>query len=229
MSGEPLHRRARQEVTFGIFRARWKTRVFFWVIKASSDIGHGIDQQLRGEIDTRVAAGDRGGRRQIAAGAVAGDTETRGISAEPGDACDHVAHGRKAVLERAGKARFGRAPVVDGDDDGAGLNGEQACLPVMGFEIAGDPAAAMEKHHGRRFRVVDAIDARGQRPGRTLHLDIADVLDRRRRNVGARRRQRPQRIARALWGHGIGIAQRQLWNDFGDHGIERGGHAGSGH
>ena len=219
----------RQEVTFGIFRARRKARVLFGVGKASGDIGHGIDQQLRGEIDAGVAAGDRCGRRQIAAGAVAGDADARCISAEFGDARDHVAHGGKAVLERAGKARFRRAPIVDGDHDGAGFDREQARLPVMGFEIAGDPAAAMEKHHGRRFVVRDAIDARGQRPGRALHLDIA----RRSRPAAAERRrasgQRAQRVAGALRRHRLGIAQRQAWNDVGDNRIERGGHAGSGH
>ena len=219
----------RQEVAFGIFRPRRKARVFFRVGKASGDIGHGIDQQLRGEIDAGVAAGDGCGRCQIAAGAVAGDADARAIAAELGDARDDVARGGKAVLEGAGKARFRRAPIVDGDDDGAGLDGEQARLPVMGFEIAGDPAAAVEKHHGRRCLLRNAIDARGKRPGRAVHLDIAHALDRRRRNGSARCGQRTQRVACALRRHRIGIAQRQVWNDVGDNRIERGGHAGSGH
>ena len=37
--------------------------------------------------------------------------------------------------------------------ESAGLDRKQARLPVMGFEIAGDPAAAMKEHHGRRLLV----------------------------------------------------------------------------
>src|SRR5262249_23579616 len=48
--------------------------------------------------------------------------------------------------------------------------------------------------------------------------------DLRRRNRGARRGQRPQRLARALRRHHRGIAQRQQRNDFFDDGIERSGH-----
>ena len=125
-----------------------------------------------------------------------------------------VARGREGVLERAGKARFRRAPVIDRDHDRAGLDREQPRLPVMGFEIAGDPAAAMEEHHGRRFVVAIAVDPRGERTGRAFHLDIFDALDRRRRNGGAGGGQRTQRIARALRRHGRGIAQRQQWNDL---------------
>jgi hypothetical protein len=169
-------------LVFGIFRPRWKARVLFCIGKASADIGHRIDQQLRGEIDAGIAAGDGRGRRQIAAGAVAGDADARSISAELGDARDHVTCGGEAVLEGAWKTRLGRAAVIDGDDHGAGLNREQARLPVMGFKIAGDPAAAMEKYNGRRCRAADAIDARGHRAGRARHLDIANALHRRRWN-----------------------------------------------
>ena len=121
--------------------------------KFPSDVGDGIDQQLRRQRDAGIAAGDGGGGRQIAAGAVAGDADARGIAAEFGDAGDDILGGREGILEGAGKAHLGRAAVVDGDHDGAGLDGEQARLPVMGFEIAGNPAAAMEEHHRRRFVV----------------------------------------------------------------------------
>src|ERR1700716_4103810 len=115
-------------------------------------------------MDAGIATGDHPRRCQVAPRAVAGPSHTPVTSAEPGDAFDNVAHGSEAVLERAREGRFWWAPVVDRDDDSAGLDGEQTRLPVMGFEVACDPTAAVEKHHGRRFFTRDAIDARGERP-----------------------------------------------------------------
>ena len=51
--------------------------------------------------------------RQIAAGAVTGDADALDVAAELGDAFDDVPDGGERVLERAGKAHLGRAPVVD--------------------------------------------------------------------------------------------------------------------
>ena len=104
---------------------------------------------MRGKLDPRIAAGDRDRRRQIAAGAVAGHADARTVAAEFSHPREHVAHGGEGVLERAGKARFRRAPVIDRYHHGAGLDRQQPGLPVVGFEIAGDPAAAVEKYHGR--------------------------------------------------------------------------------
>ena len=147
---------------------------------------------MRGEIDAGVATADRDGRRQIAAGAVAGDAEARIVAAELGDPRNDVARRGETILERAGKTRFRRPPVVNGDDDRAGLDRQQPRLPVMGFEIAGDPAAAMEEHHGRRCLLRDPIDPRGQWRRRALHLDIPHARDRRRRYGGARRGERAE-------------------------------------
>ena len=122
------------------------------------------------------------------------------------------------------KETYGHAAGGDGSS-GAGLNGEQARLPVMGFQIAGDPAAAMEKHHGRRFFVAVAIDPGIERTGRALYLDVFHVRDWWRRNGGACVRQRTQRIARALRGHHGRVAQWQQRNDLGNDGIERRDHA----
>ena len=72
VTGEPFHDRARQEVAFRVFRARGEARILLCVRIVSNDIGRGIDQQLRGQLDACVATGDRHGRRQIAAGAVPG-------------------------------------------------------------------------------------------------------------------------------------------------------------
>src|SRR5207245_11136765 len=118
---------------------------------------------------------------QIAAGAVPGHAHARTISAELGNVSDHVTRGGEGVLERAGKARLRRAPVVDGDHDGAGLDREQTRLPVMGFEIAGDPAAAVEEHYRRRSFIRAAIEARGKPAGRAFHFRIACAPDWRQR------------------------------------------------
>src|ERR1700687_3989233 len=104
----------------------------------SGDVGYGIDEQLRGEIDAGVATGDRNRWRHTGARAVPGHAHARSVSAEFSDARDDVAHGSEAVIECAGKARFWRAPVVNGDNDGAGLDGEQARLPVTRFEMGRD-------------------------------------------------------------------------------------------
>ena len=181
MAAEPLHHGAREEVAFGILGARGEACVLARVRITAEDIGHGIDQQLCGELDAGVAAGDRAGGGEIAAGAVAGNAEAFCIAAKFRDAAKHVAHRGKGVLERAGKARFGRATVVDGDDDRARLDRKVACLPVVGLEVARDPAATMEEHHGRRRRGADAVDPCIQRTGAAFHLDIRDDVHRRRR------------------------------------------------
>src|SRR5258708_1566510 len=90
-------------------------------------------------------------REEKTLGVFPAHADTRAVAAELGNAFGNIAERGESVLERAGKASFRRTPVVDGDDDGAGLDREQARLPVMGFEIAGNPTAAMEKHHRRRF------------------------------------------------------------------------------
>jgi hypothetical protein len=104
---------------------------------------------------------------------------------------------------------------------------EQARLPVVGFEIAGDPTAAVEKHHRRRLVTRGPVDPRRKRTGRALHAGILHDRDGWRRNGGACRGEAPERFARALRRHAIGIAQRQQRNDLGNDGIERLDHAGS--
>ena len=149
------------------------------------------------------------------------------VAAEFGDAGDDVLCRRKGVLERAGKPHLGRAAIIDGDDDRAGLDRKPARLPVMGVEIAGDPAAAVEEHDRRRFLARVPVGPRVEEPGGAFHLDVLRAHHRRRRDRRARGRQRAQRIARALRRHRRGIAQRQQRNDLGDDGIERWDHAES--
>src|SRR5260221_12380980 len=81
MAAKPFHHAAREEKTLGVFGARGKARVLLGVSVVSSDIGHGIGQQLPGEMDAGVAAGDRHSCCQIAAGAVPGHADTRAVAA----------------------------------------------------------------------------------------------------------------------------------------------------
>ena len=226
MAGEPLHHRARQEIAFGVFRARGKARVLVRVRVVSGDIGDGIDQQLRGEPDAGVAAGDRDRRRQIAAGAVAGDADARAVAAEFGDARDDVAQRRqnrpRTRRESAFPADAGSRPRRR-----RRRSRSRAGAPAgHGFRDRRRPSRRRGRTPPSAIFRRDAIDPRGQRSGRALHFAIFHARDRRRRNGGARRGERAQRIARALRRHGLGIAQRQQRNDLGDDGIERCGHAG---
>ena len=104
---------------------------------------------MRCQSDAGVAAGDRGDGGEIAAGAVPGHADAARVAPEFGDAGDDILCRRKGVFERAGKPHLGRAAIIDGDNDRAGLARKPARLPVMGVEIAGDPAAAVEEHDCR--------------------------------------------------------------------------------
>src|SRR5437764_14740097 len=73
MAAKPRHHRARQEITFGILGARGIARVLVDVGVISESVCDRINQQLTGEPDTGIAAGDRRASRQIAAGTVPGD------------------------------------------------------------------------------------------------------------------------------------------------------------
>jgi len=92
----------------------------------------------------------------------------------------------------------------------------------MGFEIAGNPASAVEEDDRRRCPRHGPIDPRGKRPGAAPDLDIFYTSDRRWRHGRATGfRQCADRVARALWRHRPGVAQGEQWNDLGNHGIER--------
>ena len=75
VAAKPLHRVAREEIAFGVLRARRKAGVLGLVGEIARRLGDGIDQQLSRKRDAGIAAGDRGGGCEIAAGAVAGDSD----------------------------------------------------------------------------------------------------------------------------------------------------------
>jgi hypothetical protein len=140
--------------------------------------------------------------------AVTGHADALVVAAELGDAGDDVLCRCEGILERTGKPHLGRAAIIDRDDDRAGLDRKPARLPVMGVEIAGDPAAAVEEHHRRRFVARVPVGPRVEEPSAPFHLDVLRAHHRRRWNRRARGRQRAQRIARALRRHRRGIAHR---------------------
>jgi hypothetical protein len=93
-------------------------------------------------------------------------------------------------------------------NDSTCFDGEQARLPVMRFEVAGDPATLVEKDDGRRFLPRDAIDPRRQPHLCRQYLHLVDVLHLRRRNISAGGCERAECIARTLRCHRVWIAQR---------------------
>ena len=68
---------------------------------------------MRGEPDPGIAAGDRGGGGEIAACAVTGDADARGIATELGNAGDDILRRREGVLERTGEAHLGWAAIIN--------------------------------------------------------------------------------------------------------------------
>ena len=96
----------------------------------------------------------------------------------------------------------------------------------MGVKIAGNPAAAMEKHHRRRFVVCVSVDPRRKEAGRALYLDVFRAHHRGRRHRRARRGERAERIAGALRRH-VGGSRNgnsgMIWAMTGSSGVIMGG------
>ena len=95
--------------------------------------------------DALVSARDRRRSRKIAARTVPGDAHAFRVAPEFVYPRDHVTDGPKAILERRWEGHFRRTPIVDRNDDGAGLNGKPSRLPVMRVQIACYKPAAMKK------------------------------------------------------------------------------------
>ena len=117
------------------------------------------------EARSAVAAALRYGRGKIAAGAVAGHGQSRGIAAEVGDALGGPPRRRERVLIGTGKRRLGRLAIVDADDDRIEFHGKRSRQPLMREEIARHPSTAVEEYDGGRWCFRGPIDARGDRAG----------------------------------------------------------------
>src|SRR5205809_1051529 len=99
MSAEPFHHGAREAIAICVLAARGEARILRGIRVMSEDIGDGIDQHLSGKPDAGITAGDGARCCEIAARAVAGDSEAIGIAAELLDAVSDVADRGKRVLE----------------------------------------------------------------------------------------------------------------------------------
>jgi hypothetical protein len=95
--------------------------------------------------DSLVSARDRRRSRKIAARTVPGDAQASRVAPKFVYPRDHVTDGAKAILERRREGRFRRTPIVDRNDDGAGLNRKPSRLPVMRVQIACYKPAAMKE------------------------------------------------------------------------------------
>ncbi len=104
-----------------------------------------------------------------APGARSHDGDTARIDAEFGGVRDHPFERGVIVLERPGKARFGREPIVDADDDAFVI----ARDPLRHRQLAGDTArhiaAAMKvEERGPRRAGRAGVDDRDRDVGRPL-------------------------------------------------------------
>ncbi len=166
----------------------------------------GIDEQLGGERDA-VGVGElRAHRGQVAAGAVAADGEALGIAAVLLDLLRDELQRGVGVVDRGREPVLGREPVVDADDDRAGVVGEQPAHALVGVQVTDHETAAVEVDD-RRCGVADpggAIDAcvRGAERERRHRLDLGQ-----RRGIAEVDHQRAQA--------GAGLLRRAL----GDRGI----------
>lgn len=94
------------------------------------------------------------GEGQVRAGAVTagGDGGGEGRGETEGGGC---------VFEGGGEVVLGREAVIDGEDAPAGVEGEQAAERVVGIEITGDHAAAVEPDENSVAAAVEAgVDGR---------------------------------------------------------------------
>ena len=65
------------------------------------------------------------------------------------------------IVDGSGVGMLGRQPVFDRHHHGVGADGVLAAGAVMGVQVADDKAAAVEKQHDRRRRLMGVI---GWRP-----------------------------------------------------------------
>ena len=111
---------------------------------AGHGIGHGVGQELQAQLGAAMVAGpDRGGGRQVAAGAVAADRQAARVDADRRAVGRDPLQGGHDVVERARKACLGGQAIVDGEDRDAGFDGELGAQRVVAVEVAEHPAATM--------------------------------------------------------------------------------------
>jgi hypothetical protein len=92
-----------------------------------------------------------------------------------------MVEGGDGVGQAVGKGMLRRQAVVHRDDAAAGLVAQTPAQPIMGFQAAGHPAAAVkEQDAGQRARRLAQrrIDPEGHMPVMNRHQVIAGASDR---------------------------------------------------
>ncbi|WUI01982.1 hypothetical protein OHR68_09275 [Spirillospora sp. NBC_00431] len=175
--GEPAHGREGEAVPVRPLLPGRVARVHVRVAVAAHGVGDGGDEELRGQRNPLVTAGDGDGRGELPARAVTGDG--RPPRRGPGD----VQRRGQGVVERGGERMLGRQAVADADDRRTRLHGQPPRVLDVRVLVAGDPAAAVQEHDrgvGEPGRGLDHAGGHGT-AGR-LQDDVA--LRRRDRRIG---------------------------------------------
>jgi hypothetical protein len=130
-----------------------------------------------------VARQDADHRREVAAGALAGDRDPLRVAVEEAGVLGHVLEREVGVVDRRRERVLGRLPVGDRDDDRFGGVRQGTARGVVGVEVGDDEAATVEvdDHRERRLplRRVDPADQVAVRRRDRLVLDVGDRLERR--------------------------------------------------
>ena len=133
-------------------------------------------------------------RREVSAGAVARNRQAGGIAAQVDGRGGHPFGSGVDVLQARRKGMLRRQAVVDGDKQGACVDGEGAAVDVGIVEIARDPPSAVhEEDDGKRRRAGRPVDAHPDRDVPPWDLHVVDPFEcgRRGHQLTLRDRLRP--------------------------------------
>jgi len=118
-------------------------------------VTHGLAFALRAQ---------RSCRRQVAPGTVTAESEAFAIDPEAGGVARNPAQYRRTVVNGAGKARFGRTPVIHGDDRATTAVREPVADRIVRIEVPEhEPAPVTEHDDGQTGGHRGPIDAHVQR------------------------------------------------------------------
>ncbi|CAH0305040.1 hypothetical protein SRABI128_04305 [Microbacterium sp. Bi128] len=130
-------------------------------------VEHGAQQHLDPDAGSPALArtqGERGG--EVAARAVSGDAQGRGIRDQTARAVGGEAQRAIEVVEPGGEGMLRREPVVDAQHLRAGGGGERAAQGVVVVEVARDPPAAVGEDEGSAVSRARPVHPQSQVAGR---------------------------------------------------------------
>ena len=164
-------------------------------IAVLAHVERAIEQHLRGELDTGIAALDGRHGREIAAGAVAADRQRFARAAQPAKVGVRPFGAGDGILDALRERILRRQPVIDVDDDNARAIGKPDRMGLVAVDIAEDVTAAVEIDQRADRRAFDRLhDLDGDRPVRTRDAGPFE-LARRQLRLGIEKRAN---IARPL-------------------------------